>query len=133
MRAALLFVAAWCPLLLASADNSSTLPVGVLHVPGHNCKSGTPAAGLRDFKGTEAECKAKCVELGPAGCSGFVRVLHETSGGNSGKCFFRAGQLLPPDKAHPDGRPADMDAARPPLPGQTPHRLSLAPAWRTAP
>ena len=100
MRAAHLFVTAWytmMPLLRASADDSSTLPVDFLHVPGHNCKSDTPAAGLRGFKGTATECKAKCVGLGPAGCSGFIRVLHEMSGGNSGVCFFREGHLHPPE------------------------------------
>ena len=81
MRFAPLFAAAWS-FPGGSSTPVSTLPVGFVHVPGHNCVSvDTPAAaglrgsGLRDFAGTAVECKAKCAGLGPTGCSGFVRVL----------------------------------------------------------
>ena len=86
-----------CVLLVAvgalpggSFDNSN---VDFLRIPGHNCESANSTGGLRNFEGTVAECEAKCVELGPAGCSGFVRVNHDGAlgGGNTGQCFFRVG------------------------------------------
>ena len=48
-----------------------------------NCVSGEGEGAdlLRDFVGTEGECKAKCTELS---CEDFIRVL------STSKCYFRA-------------------------------------------
>ena len=53
---------------------------------GKNCE-GLNGDLLRDFLGTEKECKDKCDELN---CPGFVR-LHD-----SGKCYFRSAPLKHP-------------------------------------
>ena len=48
---------------------------------------------LRDFVGTEEECRDKCVEIS---CTGFIR-LHASS-----TCYFRAGTLTQSDEAGRD-------------------------------
>ena len=97
--AAALLVAA-CALLGAGAAQPPPTALHFLHVPGHICDSDTGGGqGLRDFVGTAEECKAKCAELGQAGCSAFVRIGEDragSSGGNTGKCFYRVGELQPP-------------------------------------
>ena len=46
---------------------------------------------LRDFEGTEDECKAKCKELN---CVGFVRVNYGSK--YAGKCYFRGAGIEDP-------------------------------------
>jgi len=52
--------------------------------------TGSKADLLRAFPGSEASCKAKCLQLN---CQGFLRVR---TGIFAGKCFFRGGQVSSP-------------------------------------